>query len=509
MFERFQVVSAADVFADENLQPFPENVADRLREVLTSLDTPARTAVIENDYTDVDYSASYYDQRGRSFTPRPASHQAHPFFLRGIFTGRFCRGQPGHDPVDADFLPRVRGVAAGNARHAGQDRDSSSHYNLRASGEVPDQGAPPKWTWRASHSRSKSCPYMSQDAKIMVCATAAVWMSTANLVDKMPSIAAHTTAEITALAMSLDRPFGPAVVRRGLSIVEMEQALIRMGFDPRRHEYPNADRIVEVCHLFSDSGIPPVLGITFGPVGHAVNVVGYTLGPPPDEIPAFRDVASAHQYFPYLVIHDDQRGMYLLAELEDEPVDTDRRTAVLTIHTPNGLEKARCTAILVPSPRRVMLDALEVTAQAGYWIEFGKQFGVIEKRKKVVSRKLLVRSNSYKQKLLENRRSPSQPDGYPDELVDFARALPMPRYIWLIEVSYVEEWDSTNPAMPPVIAEFVLDSTLTEDRHPALLMAHYPGLIIGNVVTEGSVDVVSETVLDDRDHPPFPDIPRP
>ena len=216
----------------------------------------------------------------------------------------------------------------------------------------------------------ESCPYMSQGAKIMVCATAAVWMSTANLVDKMPS----TTAEITALAMSLDRPFGPAVVRRGLSIVEMEQAFIRMGFDPRRHEYPNADRIVEVCRLFADSGIPPVLGITFGPVGHTVTVVGYTLGPPPDPLPAFRDVASAHQYVPYLVIHDDQRGMYLLAELEYEPVDSDRRTAVLTIHTPSGLESARRTAILVPFPRRVMLDALEVTAQSGYWIEFGKQF---------------------------------------------------------------------------------------------------------------------------------------
>ena len=118
----------------------------------------------------------------------------------------------------------------------------------------------------------------------------------------------------------------------------------------------------------------------------------------------------AHQHVPYLVIHDDRRGMYLRAELEDEPVDNDRRTAVLTIHTPSVPEKARCTAILVPFPRRVMLDALEVTAQAGYWIEFGKQFGVIEKRK-VVSRKLLVRSNSYKQRLIEDRRSLSKSNG--------------------------------------------------------------------------------------------------
>ena len=76
---------------------------------------------------------------------------------------------------------------------------------------------------------------------------------------------------------------------------------------------------------------------------------------------------------------------------------------------------------------------------------------MIEKRK-VVSRKLLVRSNSYKQRLLENRRSPSKSDGYPKDLVDFARAFPMPRYVWLMEVSYVEDWDPTSPTLPPVIA---------------------------------------------------------
>ena len=507
MFERFQVLSATDVFADKNLQPYPENVADRLREVLASLDTPARTAVIENDYTDVDYSASYYDQRGRSFTPdRRGTKRIH------FFAAEFSR----EDFVEAsqDTVWTMQNSYLGFAVLRPETPVTLGRTFIVCPTTIC--GHPARFPTRGTthvdlagiQLQVESCPYMSQDAKIMVCATAAVWMSTANLVDKMPSIAAHTTAEITALAMSLDRPFGPAVVRRGLSIVEMEQAFIRMGFDPRRHEYPKADRIVEVCHLFADSGIPPVLGITFGPIGHAVTIVGYTLGPPPDEIPAFRDVASAHQYVPYLVIHDDQRGMYLRAELKDEPVDNDRRTAVLTIHTPSGPEKARCTAILVPFPRRVMLDALEVTAQAGYWIEFGMQFGVIEKRK-VVSRKLLVRSNSYKQRLLENRRSPSRSDGYPNELVSFARALPMPRYVWLIEVSYVEDWDPTSPALPPVIAEFVLDSTLTEDRRPAFLMAHYPGLIIGNVVTESGVEVVSETVLNDRDHPPFPDIPRP
>ena len=120
-----------------------------------------------------------------------------------------------------------------------------------------------------------------------------------------------------------------------------------------------------------------------------------------------------------------------------------------------------------------------------------------------------MRSNAYKQTLLKHRRSPSKPRGYPDELVDFARALPLPRYIWLIEVSYMNEWDPDDPLSPPVIAEFVLDSTWTESRRPDFLLAHYPGRLYGNIVKENGVDFVTKDVANDDTHMPFPNIPRP
>ena len=183
-------------------------------------------------------------------------------------------------------------------------------------------------------------------------------------------------------------------------------------------------------------------------------------------------------------------------------------SAQLTIHAPNGPEPALCTAILVPFPRRVMLDAYEVRTQAEVWIPFEKSHGVIEDRD-VVCRKLLVRSNAYKQTLLENRRSAAMPDGYPNELVNFARQLPMPRYVWLIEVSYMNEWDPADPMSPPVIAEFVLDSTLTEARRPDFLLAHYPGTLFGNLVTESGIKLIEGTVVADAAHLPFPDTPRP
>ena len=127
----------------------------------------------------------------------------------------------------------------------------------------------------------------------------------------------------------------------------------------------------------------------------------------------------------------------------------------------------------------------------------------------MVYRKLLVRSNAYKQTLLKNCHSPDNPNGYSTELVEFVRALPMPRYVWVVEVSYMDEWDPADPMSPPVVAEFVLDGTLTESRRPDVLLAHFPGRLYGNRVSETGVEFVVVDVHNDQSHMPFPDIPRP
>ncbi len=508
MFERFQVLPIGDVFTDATSRPFPPNVASSLLELLDSLETPARTAIFEAYYIDVDYSASYYDQRGRSFTPDKRGTTRVHFFSQNLPSNAL-------DNAETEVVRIMRESYLGFTVLRPETPVTLGRTFIACPSEI--SGLPVRFPTRGTTKvdlagiplEVESCPFMSQDAKIMACATASLWMSTSNLVDKVNSVASHSTAQITSLAMSLERPFGTAVGLRGLSLIEMERSLFRMGYHPRRHAFPTADRVIEICHLCSDSGIPPVLGIEFnGGRGHAVTVVGYTLRKPPSpKLPA-PDMFSAHQFVPYLVIHDDQRGMYLLAEVEEVNIDGDPRTARLKIHAPDGVHEALCTGILIPFPARVMLDALEVLTQAEIWIPFGKSFGAIEDRE-VVYRKLLVRSNAYKQTLLKHRRSSSDPHGYPDALVDFARALPMPRYIWLIEVSYMDEWDPADHFSPPVVAEFVLDSTWTESRRPDFLLGHFPGRLYGNMVTEDGVEFVREEVSDDDTHRPFPDIQRP
>ena len=322
MFERFQVVPVGDVFADPVSRPFPPNVANSLLQLLASLDTPARTAVIEGYYMDFDYSASYYDQRGRSFTPDKRGTTRIHFFSEELPDDSLTTADPLAIKTMQDsylgftVLRPETPVTLGRTFVTCPTSISGKpvRFPTRGSTKVDLAGIPLE---------VESCPYMSQDARIMACATAALWMSTSNLVDKVTGAAFHTTAQITALAMSVDRPFGTAVGLRGLTIDEMEQALFQMGYHPRRHVFPDGDRVVEICHLSSDSGIPPVLAIDFEGRGHAVTVVGYTLDSPANLTPSGTGMFSAHQFVPYLVIHDDQRGMYLLAEIDDVQVKGD------------------------------------------------------------------------------------------------------------------------------------------------------------------------------------------
>ena len=458
-FERYRVMTvqqALQKYTSGVSQPGP---VQRLSVLLDSLDTPARTAVVESDYIDVDYSASYYEQRVRSFSPTDRGTTRIHFFADDLTKRRLVNAsQPSMRVMQSSYVGFTvvrpdRPTTLGRTLIACPSSISGkpARFPTRTTTPVNLTGIP---------LTIESCPYMSQDTKIMACATAALWMATTPLVEKISGIAAHTTAEITGMAMSIHRPFGPSVGKRGLTLSEMDQALLEIGFDPSIYNPVSPEELVGICHLFSDSGIPPVLLIESNGVGHAVTVVGYTLRSPASPQPSVPGAFPAHQFVSDLIIHDDQRGMYLLAEALAACDKMGRPTTKLKIRTGKGTVHASCDAVLVPLPRRVMLDVMEVQTQAEEWIEQAKVMDLIDKRD-VVYRTILVRSNVFKQTLLELQDRVQSISGYPSYLVRFARGLPMPRYIWLVEISYMDNWEPSNPAFPPVVADLIFDSTLT------------------------------------------------
>lgn len=507
VFDNFEVMPTKDALTRYAFKPNLTPPAARLSSLLSSFDQTAATAIVENDYVDIDYSASYHDQRGRSFTPSVRSTTRIHFF-----TEEFAKS----DLIDASepTIQRMQHAYKGFTVVRPDQEATLGRTLISCPSTI--SGDPARFPTRGTTPVNLagipldivSCPYMSQDGKIMACATAALWMSITPLADKIPGVAAHTTAEITGLAMALNRPFGPSVGRRGLDIAEMERALLQIGFDPRIHELPDVEELVANCHLFSDSGIPPVLIIDLYEGGaHAVTVVGYTLKSSSDLQDPSATLSPAHEFVSNLIIHDDQRGMYL--PIEVAPTRRSSRDCTkLTIPVAGGGDEAICDGILIPFPKRLMLDAGDVTARAEEWITIAKEQNWIEDRP-VIYRTLLVRSNILKQTLLKRQDRGNTNAGYPTDLVNFTRALPMPRYVWLTEVSYQDGWNPSDLSSPPVIADFVFDSTATEITRLDYLMLHFPRVATGFQVANNSSKTISQRISPDYAHPPFPDIPRP
>ena len=505
-FDKFEVMSVQEALSRYVLADYMPLPVSKLYESVISVSSDAVTAVTESDYIDVDYSASYHDQLGRSFTPVKRETTRIHFFDVELTRRRLMNASDatvramqsnylGFTVIRPDY-PTTLGRTL--LKYPDQVNGRPARFPTRGTTPVDLAGIPLS---------VESCPYMSQDQKVMACATAALWMAATPLAEKVPEIAWHSTAHITRMAMSIDRPFGPVLGRRGLSLQEMQHALLEIGFDPSIHPNPTPEDLVDLCHLYADSGIPPVLVVATDAGWHAVTVVGYTLKSPATTAPDGVDLIPAHHFVSDLIIHDDQRGMYLPASVTKSSKASSPEAAELVLEIEGETEMLSCQAVLVPLPTRVMLDEQGVRVQSNVWINWAKGRGLLEDRK-VVTRNILVRSNTLKQTLQERRERTGQ-TGYPEFLVRFARGLPMPRYVWLVEVSYWDNWDPADPNSPPVVADLVLDSTSTERLRPDYLLLHFPHLALGRQQTDGTVERPWVSHQRDLPHPPFPNIPRP
>ena len=354
-FENFEVKPLEEAFDEYFSGQYRPPPVERLKSYLTGFKPKAGTAVIETEYIDVDYSASYHEQLGRSFTPIKKETTRIHFFGEHLTKRRLMNASDstvrqmkssymGFTVVRPDWPPTLGRTFIKYPTHLGE---KPARFPTRGTTPVDLAGIP---------LRVDSCPYMSQDQKVMACATAALWMASTPLAEKIPEIAWHSTAQITRMAMSLNRTFGPVLGRRGLDDQEMEQALLEIGFDPSFHLFPDPEELVDVCHLYTDSGIPPVLIVLTTGGWHAVTVVGYTLKSPQPVGESPNGLIQAHQFISNLVIHDDQRGMYLLARVCESQFKSERFATDLLVEMPDGMHQLCCKAILVPQPTRVMLD---------------------------------------------------------------------------------------------------------------------------------------------------------
>jgi hypothetical protein len=321
-----------------------------------------------------------------------------------------------------------------------------------------------------------ACPFIEQDQQVMACASASLWMATTPVSMKDEHSQGHSTAEITRLANGMQRGYSPTIGGAGLSYDQMSHALIEMGYDPFGLEWPEPGSLKKIIAAYSDSGFAPLLIVRLDddpsiPKGsvHVVTVVGHLDGAGQYMLKRGEsEISELPEHVKDLIIHDDQQGLYLQADIG--PHGKGKWSRVDFIHrTREGRLGGRIISIMIPIPNRIMTDVVAVISLAETRLKFAREGRLPDRSVRI--RPVLARSRDYKEAL---------PQSMPDELKRLYRRLPMPRYVWLVEFSFVDEQGSSSQK---VFGELLIDSTSPTLSRTDFLSEHFPGSVAGTAIS--------------------------
>lgn len=334
-----------------------------------------------------------------------------------------------------------------------------------------------------------SAPFMEQDTRVQTCSSVAIWVSaavTAHCFD----FSKHTTSEIMdkATRILVGARAGPT---QGLGYEQMMLACRDMGYAPIIFDETDSLEAVYQIYCYVESGIPPILLLQL-PDGnhHAVTAVGhaYSLVPQPqlqqtcilragEEI--LRYIRSS-EWVPSFYIHDDQRGIFRELTFLDPAPDQLRQRIVsahcdtlfpvgITVdlkdwHCPVSIhvdipsrhfpkeQVANLWGTIVPLPREITLSHSEMEMKCASIMRLCFDHLGLELPENLVLRSYLTRSNDYKLRVGQNV-----------DMADFVRMLyrgkPMPKWLWLTEITTVDLMNVTSTNGLRIRGELILDAT--------------------------------------------------
>ncbi len=499
MFEQIRVLPATEAFQRYFQEVEPEPARQSIERALLQTSTPALTAVIEEGYIDIDYSSAYYMQIGRSFTPtRRETTRVH------FFASEFTKRRLMYPSVK--FVGLLKDSYLGFVVIRPSTPSSFGRTFISSPKDINNSKVycPPACIQEVNLCglplRVNGSPYLSQDQMVLACATASLWMSSTPLATKIREAPQYTTSEITSVARSLNRGFSPAIGSEGLSLQEMRHAFEAMGYDPKMWEYPEARSLFEACHIYVESGIAPVVVLDLGDGLHAVTIVGHSFDTSSwTDVEIFNRVHSSAEFVPELIVNDDQRGLYLTAKVN--PINNLPYRAQFIINPGTDQLDTRCQALLVPLPSRVMLDGNVAMQNSAIFLDYLRQNRFLDDRELLI-RTFLVRSNTYKTYCLERQSMPGR-------LRTIYRSLPMPRYIWVTEFGYLDEWRHADPSALRIRGELIFDSTRPAAHSLDLIAVHVPDAVSTTLILKNEEQTKNYILNDDQGYSPFDLVTRP
>jgi hypothetical protein len=345
-------------------------------------------------------------------------------------------------------------------------------------------------------------PWMQQDTMVAACASASIWMTQWHMAHRFaPDFRLFFTSQITDLAVQVGGGHALPMPSEGLSTEQMIHALTSIGYDPVPVEPVDAETARSALYQYVDSGIPVIVSLDYpellgkgedvDSLGHTVVAVGYTVDRKIDPRPykyADFSFTRASDFAAHFVVQDDAVAPFCMLEILDwESAANDE--LVLRKHGPvfeneEMLKEAKahypCVVVLdrgnratervgwlntfiVPLPSGITLscetaEERAVNVVASWYKKAGR-----------VARGMVVRT--FLQLSNDLKAHWSKTGHMPRDLGVALRRHVFSRWVWVTEVSTYEQFCA---ARGHAIGQVIQDSASRGDASPVYLAHHMP-----------------------------------
>ncbi|MBA7493626.1 hypothetical protein ES702_04185 [subsurface metagenome] len=397
-----------------------------------------QSIVLENQYVDEDYLQEYSSFYSKSFLPYSTTTKRLHFFKDKVGYEDLL-GLSGKEYLGYSVVRPILSFRTGRTVIQSPYDNGDNLYTLcRASFDVNLAG---------SHLKVDGSPFIQQDTNVNVCAQSAIWASSL-FMNKKYGYPRYYPPQITEFATRY-LTVGPP--REGLTINQVVTALRDMGYNPVVFTNYDLRRSLKIIYAYIESELPVILALDTPYGGHAITVIGHDYNMKAD-FDFSEDFASTVDIIDHFLYHDDAEGPY--RKLKTRPSNT------------KELSIRNLVKLMVPTPRQVTLQADDVIEHLkellkldtlNRFFKFVKQeeysYSPIDLHKLVI-RTYLRRSNDFKTSL---------PEGLSERFKFKYRAMGMPKYIWITEISRGELLKHPASNQRRIIGEVIIDSTA--DRH--------------------------------------------
>ncbi len=286
-------------------------------------------------------------------------------------------------------------------------------------------------------------PYMSQHADISVCAHAACWTILRHFSERFSKYAELLTYDITRMAHEFDP--GGLVPSTGLHVGHAERVFASAGTYPVL-VVKNADNFgtfFSQLLAYVESGFP--LFAELERIGHAVTIIGHTgFGGPVSK--------SAACHFAYDTVSD-------LVVVDDNMLPYH------TIARPAGIgDDYGCddiTAFIVPLPEKIYYPA-EYADNLAVILATEQHLGFDHAALGEPIVRYFLTTASHLRSFAHRGRSQFDP-----ELLKIIMQLTLPQFVWLIEISSIEQWKNGT-----IATRVVVDATASPDENLPIFLMH-------------------------------------